>query len=124
MPVFEIPCLTPSVPGIRLHQILVRAIEDLGGEVRVGSKANCSEMRTETPITVWSEAAARQVDHSARACILATGGILGGGRSRDRMEKLRNQSFICQFPPLQTGAIGSKKTFSHQMGTRSIGRAY
>ncbi len=79
LPLFEIPSLPPSVPGIRLQQIMVRAIEKLGGEVFIGMKAAHAELSNHSPQIIWSEAAARQIPHYAHNCILATGGFLGGG---------------------------------------------
>jgi glycerol-3-phosphate dehydrogenase subunit B len=38
-PVFEIPGLPPSIPGMRLHSILMGAIEGAGGQVDVGLEA-------------------------------------------------------------------------------------
>ena len=78
-PVFEIPGLPPSIPGMRLHQILCQAIQSQGGEIFEGmqvQKADCTEKEV---VTVWSEAAARQKPHRANQYILATGNFLGGG---------------------------------------------
>jgi glycerol-3-phosphate dehydrogenase len=83
-PIFEIPGLPPSLPGMRLHKLFVRAIEKHHGRVFDGMEAQSIEtaqsatggIRIER---VWSESAARPKYHTARAFILATGGILGGG---------------------------------------------
>jgi glycerol-3-phosphate dehydrogenase len=78
-PVFEIPGLPPSIPGIRLHNLLVSAIEKHHGMVSSGMLV--SKMSSEGKViqTVWSEAASRWKPHNARKYVLATGGILGGG---------------------------------------------
>lgn len=97
-PVFEIPGLPPSIPGIRLHNLLVHAIESLGGQVWEGMEAVGMQTADNRPPTarsgqrsavsgriynhlsaVITEAAARRVAHPARRVILATGGVLGGG---------------------------------------------
>jgi glycerol-3-phosphate dehydrogenase len=78
-PVFEIPGLPPSIPGMRLHQILCQAIQSQGGEIFEGMqvlKADCAENEV---VTAWSEAAARQKPHRAEQFVLATGNFLGGG---------------------------------------------
>jgi glycerol-3-phosphate dehydrogenase subunit B len=86
--VFEIPILPPSVPGIRLHQILVAAIEQSGGRVFEGMEVLTGPLQEQGTsvdtqdgrvITVWSEAAARRTPHRAGVFVLATGGILGEG---------------------------------------------
>lgn len=77
--VFEIPGLPPSIPGMRLHQILFQAVQNQGGAVHEGMqviKADCSAGQVKT---VWSEAAARLKSHQADEFVLASGGFLGGG---------------------------------------------
>ena len=80
-PVFEIPGLPPSIPGMRLHQLLCQALQSHGGVIYEGmqvQKTDCSDGQVKT---VWSEAAARLKPHQANHYILATGGYLGGGLS-------------------------------------------
>lgn len=86
-PIFEIPILPPSVPGMRLHHILRRAIERHGGRVQEGMLAVGAEMAdgritatsTGSVQAVYTEAAARQRRHHFDNYVLATGGLLGGG---------------------------------------------
>ncbi len=77
--VFEIPSLPPSVPGMRLHNILVEAIQRQGGEVLTGMEAVRADAANGQVQAVWTEAAARLKPHRARTFVLATGGLLGGG---------------------------------------------
>lgn len=79
VPVFEIPGLPPSIPGIRLHNRLVKAIQAAGGQVFSGSQVIACEASKERVIRVISEAAARKKSEYAQHFILATGGFLGGG---------------------------------------------
>ncbi len=79
MPVFEIPTLPPSIPGIRLHNLLIAEIERLGGQVYDGMQAQSAAYDGSRISTVYTEAAARLKPHHANTFILATGGILGGG---------------------------------------------
>ncbi|NIP22784.1 MAG: glycerol-3-phosphate dehydrogenase subunit GlpB, partial [Phycisphaerae bacterium] len=53
-PVFEIPILPPSVPGIRLHHILKQAIEMNGGRVFDGMEAIGSEAENGRITTVYT----------------------------------------------------------------------
>lgn len=78
-PIFEIPMLPPSVPGIRFHDKLARYLTGLGVRVEIGMEvigfhAEEGEIR-------WVETAtsARPLKHRARTFLLASGGILGGG---------------------------------------------
>ena len=79
----EIPTLPPSVPGIRLHRALTNTLAQLGG--RVESNMMATEFATEGKRLSWvaTAATARPLRHRARAYLLATGGILGGGFNSD-----------------------------------------
>lgn len=82
--VFEIPGLPPSVPGIRLQNLLRSAIEKKHGSVFTGMEVSGFSLSGNEIQSVFSEAASRQIAHSARVFILATGGILGGGITIDQ----------------------------------------
>ena len=79
--VFEIPGLPPSIPGIRLHNILMDAIRKAGGSVYEGLEAIGSQKSKDSRQieAVLTEAAARSTPQVARNYILASGGLLGGG---------------------------------------------
>ena len=79
VPVFEIPGLPPSIPGIRLHNLLVKTIQASGGQVYSGMQVLSSEITAGKITSVVSEAAARTKHHYAHHYILASGGFLGGG---------------------------------------------
>ena len=88
-PVFEIPTLPPSIPGMRLHSILAKAIMKEGGRVLDGMQVVSADIQDGSVQTVWSEAAARPKPHRARRYILATGGVLGGGIRMETDGRLR-----------------------------------
>ena len=77
--VFEIPGLPPSIPGIRLHNLLVAEIEKHHGSVFNGMLATQADFETNHISNVLTDAAARESSHPAKYYILSTGGILGGG---------------------------------------------
>jgi glycerol-3-phosphate dehydrogenase subunit B len=85
LPIFEIPTLPPSIPGIRLKNILVSAIELAGCRIYTGFRTFLPDEDTQnsalgsTLKKVWSEASARFNANPAKNFVLATGGILGGG---------------------------------------------
>jgi glycerol-3-phosphate dehydrogenase len=79
IPVFEIPGLPPSIPGIRLHNMLFSEIEKHHGNIYTGMLVSNANIENKKVSAIWSSAAARQNAHSARYFVLASGGILGGG---------------------------------------------
>jgi glycerol-3-phosphate dehydrogenase len=79
MRVFEIPTLPPSIPGIRLHQLILQEIESLGGRVYDGMEVLGHSSNSKWVSAVFSEAAARLKMHASERYVLATGGLLGGG---------------------------------------------
>lgn len=80
LPVFEIPTLPPSIPGMRLAAILENALRSLGASIQIGAQVVTAEVAPSGDISrVWSQAAVRRQPHSAGVFLLATGGILGGG---------------------------------------------
>jgi glycerol-3-phosphate dehydrogenase subunit B len=80
---FEIPILPPSVPGIRLHNILRSAVEAAGGRVTIGPKVRGWVPNTPSSVApilgVVAETAGGLRYYSASAVILATGGFRHGG---------------------------------------------
>jgi glycerol-3-phosphate dehydrogenase len=83
VPVFEIPGLPPSIPGIRLQNLLVSTIENRGGTISNGLQVSGMSSDKKTITSIFSSAAARQISHTAKVYILATGGILGSGISAE-----------------------------------------
>lgn len=76
--VFEIPTLPPSVPGLRLQNVVRQGITRLGGRVLDNAEAVAVAAAGEG-LGVVTQAAARRQRHLGRTAILATGGLLGGG---------------------------------------------
>lgn len=92
-PVFELPGLPPSVPGMRLHAILTRVIGEKGGRVYDGMQVVRAEQTGGRVTAVYSEAAARTRPHRFSNYVLATGGILGGGTVTDSAGQVREAIF-------------------------------
>jgi glycerol-3-phosphate dehydrogenase subunit B len=88
-PVFEIPTLPPSVPGVRLFKALRGKLEQMGVRVEAGMEVIAAEIAPRengaAPAVRWvaSETSARPLKHRAGHFVLATGGILGGGFNSD-----------------------------------------
>lgn len=92
-PVFEIPGLTPSIPGMRLHSILLQAIQGQGGRIHNGMQAIGAQADGNRVTAVYTEAAGRPRPHRHDRYVLATGGILGGGITTDYQGKVKEVVF-------------------------------
>ena len=82
-PVFEIPTVPPSVPGLRLFTALKRRLHELGGRLTIGAPVTGVETEGGRVVTVHVESAARTRRLPASALVLATGGWMGGGLTLD-----------------------------------------
>jgi glycerol-3-phosphate dehydrogenase subunit B len=82
-PVFEIPTLPPSVPGLRLTAALRRLLDRHNVRVEVGMEVIGFHAENGTIRWVETATSARPLKHAARGFVLATGGVLGGGFQSD-----------------------------------------
>ncbi len=89
-PVFEIPTLPPSIPGMRLYQALRARLFAAGTRVEtnmevIGFQAQQPAHDEEPGRVEWveTESSARPLRHRAQQFVLATGGVLGGGFHSD-----------------------------------------
>jgi glycerol-3-phosphate dehydrogenase subunit B len=78
LPVFEIPTLPPSVPGMRLFEILRAALRAAGGRLVLGSPITSAERDGSRVVSVRAQAAGHDVRYLARWVVLATGGFASG----------------------------------------------
>jgi glycerol-3-phosphate dehydrogenase subunit B len=78
-PVFEIPTLPPSVPGMRLYVALRDRLRQLGVRVEIGLEARGAVTRDAHIEWIETATSSRPLKHPARQFVLATGGIMGGG---------------------------------------------
>jgi len=92
-PVFEIPGLPPSLPGLRLFDRLRRALLDAGGRLLLGSTAISATHSHGTVAKVTITQASRPVEVSAGFFVLATGGFATGGILRLPDGQLREPVF-------------------------------
>jgi glycerol-3-phosphate dehydrogenase subunit B len=78
LPVFEIPLLPPSVPGMRLFNLLQNAVEAAGGRVVVGpSVSGWVEQGRAAGVVAATSGGPRR--YAAGHVVLATGGFRHGG---------------------------------------------
>jgi glycerol-3-phosphate dehydrogenase subunit B len=87
-PIFEIPTLPPSVPGVRLFQALRRHL--LARGVRVEANMEAVGFHAEERTIQWVETAtsSRPLKHRAGHFLLASGGVLGGGFNSDHSGRI------------------------------------
>lgn len=93
LPLFEIPTLPPSLPGLRLERMLRRAALEAGVQIVEGVPAvgQVDSKRRVSGVTV--ESAGRSRFHAADAVLLATGDILGGGLEAGQDGRVRETVF-------------------------------
>src|SRR5205807_4273644 len=81
--VFEIPTLPPSVPGMRLYEILRSALRAAGGRLVLGAEVISSQREGERVTAVATNAAGRDLTYVAPWFVLASGGFASGAIELD-----------------------------------------
>jgi glycerol-3-phosphate dehydrogenase subunit B len=82
-PVFEVPTLPPSVPGMRLFEILRSTLRRAGGRLVLGSEVVGAERAGQRVTAVRAHAAGGDMRYLAGWIVLATGGFASGGIELD-----------------------------------------
>ncbi len=77
-PVFEIPTLPPSVPGIRVYNTLLAALRSAGGRLVLGAEVVGVEQEGQRVTAVRAHTSGRDTVFGARWFVLATGGFTSG----------------------------------------------
>lgn len=116
LPVFEIPSLPPSVPGMRLHEIFKQAIQQHGSYVYDGMEAFRAESEEGRVTAVLTEAAARPRWHRFENYVLATGGILGGGITTNIEGQAREVVFDLPLDAPNSRLNWFRQEFMHKEG--------
>jgi glycerol-3-phosphate dehydrogenase subunit B len=78
-PVFEIPTLPPSAPGMRLFKTLRDRLRRAGGRIIIGSEVVGAERTAARARALRARVAARETTYAADWFVLATGGFASGG---------------------------------------------
>jgi glycerol-3-phosphate dehydrogenase subunit B len=78
-PVFEIPTLPPSLPGLRLFDLLKAALRRAGGRLVLGESATGFRAQGRELVAVTASQPPRVEEYQARAFVLASGGVGAGG---------------------------------------------
>lgn len=117
-PVFEIPTLPPSVPGMRLFAHLRDAIRRAGGRVIVGSEALGGQRAGGRIEAVRARAAGREVTHATDRVVLATGGFASGGLELDSRWQARETVIDLPVPD-----VGPERFVPEYFDPQPMGRA-
>jgi glycerol-3-phosphate dehydrogenase subunit B len=93
VPVFEIPTLPPSVPGMRLYHAFKAALLKLGVPILLDMTATRGLVEGKRATGVGAPPVVRDRPYRAETIILATGGLYGGGIVSDHTAALREAIF-------------------------------
>ena len=82
-PVFEVPTLPPSVPGMRVAAVLRERLRRAGGRVILNAVVGGDERRDGRVTALHARTGLRDVTHGCDWVLLATGGFASGGIELD-----------------------------------------
>ena len=88
-PVFEIPTLPPSVPGMRVHRSLHEALRRAGGRVILNTVVTGAEHGSGRVSALRTRVGLREERRGADWVVLATGGFASGGIELDSRWRAR-----------------------------------
>jgi glycerol-3-phosphate dehydrogenase subunit B len=111
VPVFEIPTLPPSVPGMRLYNAFKAALTQAGVPILLDMTAVRGVVEGGRATGIVVPDVVRDRTYRADTFILATGGLYGGGITSDYTGTLREAVFGL---PLQTPAGSQDDWFAPQ----------
>jgi glycerol-3-phosphate dehydrogenase subunit B len=97
-PVFEVPGPPPSVPGLRLFEVLRRRLLDASARLQIGFPAVSSERDGSRIAAIHTEGASRTLRLAADRFVLASGGIAGGGLRGEPDGRLVDTVFGFELP--------------------------
>jgi glycerol-3-phosphate dehydrogenase subunit B len=81
--VFEIPTLPPSVPGMRLFEILRQALRTAGGRIAFGAGVISHAREGDRIVSIDTDTAGSPTTYAADAFVLASGGFHSGAIALD-----------------------------------------
>ena len=111
VPAFEIPTLSPSVPGMRLYNAFKAALTHAGVPILLDMTAVSGVVEGGRATGIVVPDVVRDRTYRADTFILATGGLYGGGITSDYAGTLREAVFGL---PLQTPAGSQDDWFAPQ----------
>jgi glycerol-3-phosphate dehydrogenase subunit B len=88
-PVFEVPTLPPSVPGIRVFTSLRDALRRAGGQLILNAVVTGADRAGDRVTALRTRVGLREAVHRAEWVVLATGGFAAGGVELDSRWRAR-----------------------------------
>ena len=122
-PVFEVPTLPPSVPGIRLYRALKDGVRRSGGRVLVSDTVIGAEVARGRVEGVVVETAARPLTYRGRWFVLASGGFASGGLELDSYGRVRETIFdlpVAGVPERREASFGPGYFDSHGLSAAGL----
>jgi glycerol-3-phosphate dehydrogenase subunit B len=119
-PVFEIPTLPPSVPGMRVFEALRTSLRRAGARLMIGERAVGAVTSGSRVDGIVVRTAAREVVHRAGAVVLASGGFASGGLELDSAGHVRETVFGLAVAGIPERAAAFAPTY---FGSHPLGRA-
>ncbi len=122
-PVFEIPTIPPSVPGLRLAAVLGRRLRRAGGRLVLGAQAAGPQASGGRVTGLRVRAAARESVRPARWVVLATGGLASGGITADASGRVTETVLglpVWGAPPAGTPLFGPGYLDEHPMNRAGL----
>jgi glycerol-3-phosphate dehydrogenase subunit B len=120
-PVFEIPTLPPSVPGIRLFEILRSALRRARGRLVLGSEVVAAERANGRVTAVHARAAGGDMRYFARWFVLAAGGFASGAIELDSRWVTRDR--VLGLPLKGVPEAGEPRFVQEYLGEQPMARA-
>jgi len=120
-PVFEIPTLPPSVPGLRLFRTLKARLRAAGTRMVVGSAVASVETDGRRAVAVHAQTAGRTRRVAASAVVLATGGWASGGLELDPSWRVRET--VLGLPVAGVPAAGEPRFLPGYLDSHPLARA-
>lgn len=120
-PVFEIPTLPPSVPGLRLLRALKAELRRARARLLVGSPATGARAEDGRARSVMIRSAARDLELHAQHFVLATGGFASGGVTMDSYGRVTEAVF--GLPVAGVPSRGEERFSPGLLDDHPIGRA-
>ncbi len=89
--VFEVPGLPPSVPGMRLFELLHHALRTAGGKLALGAGVVAHRRDGDRVTSVDAATAGSNTTYEADGFVLATGGMHSGAVALDSHRQVHDQ---------------------------------
>jgi glycerol-3-phosphate dehydrogenase subunit B len=120
-PVFEIPTLPPSVPGMRVYRTLKTALARAGGRIVLNAEVVGAQHVNGRISAVRARVAGRENGYEAGAFVLATGGLASGAVTLDSHWHAREA--VLGLPLANVPAEGEPRFVPDYFAHQPMGRA-